>query len=254
MVRRTKALLVSVVTHTLFLYGIYILWSVIEGNDKQESTTARDICVKLSRYEMNKEPFKPQEEERPESTPSPKIPPKKTEPPVVEQKKTEEIQQKPMERKIPKKTLREIEPIKSAQPPKPSAYEAEPPKETPLNMLPPEPFISPLDTNKRSEQFTIPKEENIAAEYAKINMQKILSLIKENLYYPLSARKRGVQGSVKIRFTLDKDARVCDVRVIEAQSEILGRAAIKTLEGLSGKFVKPRETITVTLPISYILN
>lgn len=97
------------------------------------------------------------------------------------------------------------------------------------------------------------KQPDIQEEYSEINKQRILELLRENLYYPMSARKRNITGEVKISFTLDTTAKVCNIHVLESGSDILSRAAIKTIEELSGKFPKPKKEITLTIPINYNL-
>ncbi|HUH41934.1 MAG TPA: TonB family protein [Sulfurimonas sp.] len=97
------------------------------------------------------------------------------------------------------------------------------------------------------------KQPDIQEEYSEINKQRILELLRENLYYPMSARKRNITGEVKISFTLDTKAKVCNIHVLESGSDILSRAAIKTIEELSEKFPKPKKEITLTIPINYNL-
>ncbi|MFA7353282.1 MAG: TonB family protein [Sulfurimonadaceae bacterium] len=91
-------------------------------------------------------------------------------------------------------------------------------------------------------------------EYLEINMQKIAQLLEENLYYPMSARKRNITGLVKVSFTLDTDAKVDNIKIIESESDILSRAAIKTIQDLSAKFPKPTKELTLSVPINYNLN
>jgi protein TonB len=90
--------------------------------------------------------------------------------------------------------------------------------------------------------------------YMNENLKKIVALLQENLYYPRRARKRGVQGSVKVRFTLLVDGTIASVKVISSKSDILSRGALRTIENLSGEFPKPKESLTLTLPISYSLR
>jgi len=90
--------------------------------------------------------------------------------------------------------------------------------------------------------------------YLQENISKISELIRENLYYPRRARKRGIEGIVVVTFVLHKDARVTDVHILSANRAILGRAAIRTIEELSGKFPKPHEAITLKVPINYVLE
>ncbi len=90
--------------------------------------------------------------------------------------------------------------------------------------------------------------------YIQNNLNKIVLLIKENLYYPRRARKRGIEGSVMVKFFLHKDGTVSHIQILSSKSDILSRAAMKTINNLSGKFPKPNEELTLSVPINYELR
>lgn len=90
--------------------------------------------------------------------------------------------------------------------------------------------------------------------YINNHISKISQLLSENLYYPRRARKRGVTGEVLVKFTLSKDALVSNTNVITSPSELLSRAAIKTIKDLSGKFPQPDEVIVLQVPIIFSLR
>ena len=98
------------------------------------------------------------------------------------------------------------------------------------------------------------KESRLAQEYMNENIKKISKLLSENLYYPRSARKRNIQGKVMVKFKLSRSAKAYDIEVTSSQSEILSRAAIRTIENLSEKFPSPQEELLLHVPISYRLN
>jgi protein TonB len=81
-----------------------------------------------------------------------------------------------------------------------------------------------------------------------------VQLLQENLYYPRRARKRGIIGEVLVKFKLSMDAKVYSIEVLSSKSDILSRAAIKTIEDLSGKFPKPNKELTLNVPINYTLT
>jgi protein TonB len=118
--------------------------------------------------------------------------------------------------------------------------------------------VKQLDETPKQIQKTAPseplKQPSPQEEYSEINSQKILELLRENLYYPISARKRNITGVVKVSFTLDTNAKVCNIHVVDSGSDILSRAAITTIEELSEKFPKPNREITLTIPINYKLK
>lgn len=100
------------------------------------------------------------------------------------------------------------------------------------------------------------EEEAVAQEeqYMDEHIQEIVRLLSQNLYYPRSARKRGVVGEVMVKFCLATDSTVSSVEVISSESEILSRAAKKTIEDLSGEFPKPSEELVLHVPINYELK
>jgi protein TonB len=91
-------------------------------------------------------------------------------------------------------------------------------------------------------------------KYIDKNIKKIVELLQENLYYPRRARKRGIEGEVMVKFKLLKNAEITSVEVVSANSEILSRAAIKTIKNLSGKFPIPNTELLITVPINYSLK
>jgi protein TonB len=98
------------------------------------------------------------------------------------------------------------------------------------------------------------QQKELTEKYIKVNIQKIAQLLKENLYYPASARRRGTTGLVVVKFTLDTDAVVHNIEVVESSSEVLSKAAIETIKQLSEKFPKPSEEVILNIPINYHLN
>ncbi len=98
------------------------------------------------------------------------------------------------------------------------------------------------------------KEVRIAEEYVNEHIKRLVKLLQDNLYYPRSARKRGIEGSVVVKFILSPDATAYSIEVISSNSEILSRAAIQTIKNLSGKFPKPKEKLVLNVPIKYDLN
>ena len=99
-----------------------------------------------------------------------------------------------------------------------------------------------------------PRQASVSDAYMNEHMQQLVKLLQENLYYPRSARKRGIQGRVVVKFTLQQDATVSYIEVVSSKNEILSRAAVLTIENLSGKFPKPKEKLTLHVPIQYDLK
>ena len=101
-----------------------------------------------------------------------------------------------------------------------------------------------------------PKSESktVQEKYLENNLAEIQQLIKENLYYPRRARKKGIEGEVALSFVLMENGEVSSVEIIKCDYDILGRAAKRTIEELSGDFPQPKEELTITLPIVYSLH
>ena len=109
-------------------------------------------------------------------------------------------------------------------------------------------------STKPQKSPTNAKTLSTQEQYIKENLAKIRALLKENLYYPRRARKRGKEGVVKIRFRLSKDAEISNIQIMESKSDILSHGAIKTLENLSFKLPPPKEKLILNVPISYKLR
>jgi protein TonB len=90
--------------------------------------------------------------------------------------------------------------------------------------------------------------------YIQEHINEIMALLKKNLYYPRMARKRGIEGEVLVRFELLENGDIRDVTVLEAERDILARAAVTTIERLEGRFPLPKETLTLNVPIVYRLH
>ena len=121
------------------------------------------------------------------------------------------------------------------------------------------PKIVPQIVEKSLIQKAIKKptalpEKTTQEIYINNHIQEISQLLSENLYYPRRARKRGIVGEVIVKFTLSKNAIVSDIHIKKSQSELLSRAAKKTIQNLSGKFPRPEEVIVLQVPIVFRLK
>ena len=96
-------------------------------------------------------------------------------------------------------------------------------------------------------------QQQIKEDYIDKHIEKIRQLIKDNLYYPRSARRRRIVGDVVVRFNISKNGETFDIKVLSSSHDILSRAAVKTIENLSGSFPKPKENLVLKIPINYKL-
>ncbi len=90
--------------------------------------------------------------------------------------------------------------------------------------------------------------------YLEEHLAEIARLLQEHLYYPRSARKRGITGEVIVAFELLKNGEARAIEVRSGSRDLLNRAAITTIERLSGEFPRPQEVISLQVPIRYQLQ
>jgi protein TonB len=83
--------------------------------------------------------------------------------------------------------------------------------------------------------------------------QRIFEIIRENLFYPNIARRRGVEGTVVLEFTIDESGRVCNISVNKTSGyAVLDKASMKTIN----KCIfppPPDDCITLNIPITFEL-
>ncbi len=231
MVRHSNSLLISLFIHASLLLILFFAWKSYFEVEKEEQ---KKICLKLCSVELSKNAIEPKEAQKAEAVMQKK---------PREIKKVEEVKEVKEEKKVEKKieVVAEVKLMKA-----------------PVAKIIKDEVIADILSEKlvKIQKPLVEQKiaQNIQNEYDEINKQKIAELIKENLYYPINARKRNITGLVKVSFTLGIDAKVCNIKIVESGSDILSRAAIKTIEDLSTKFPKPPKEITLSIPINYNLK
>ncbi len=183
---------------------------------------------------------------------------KKIEPIPKKIKKPVKIQKPPKKKKIPLKKKKSVlpkpKPIEKAAPTveeKKVPKVEEKAKEVIVTSVQ-RPVLSSAAVKEIAKPVTprtTPKEK-----YIKSNISEIMTLLREHLYYPRMARKRHIEGKVVVEFELLRDGTIKNIKVVEAQRDILGRAAVTTIERLEGKLPKPSEKLLLTVPIMYKLR
>jgi len=230
----SKSFLFSLVVHTVLLGLIFFSYKTITSNStkKQESK----VCINLSCLtHLNQED-------------------KKIVKKIVE-KKAKEIKKKTKPKIIKKiatpKITSKVEQIVIVK-----EFKVEVKKEE-IQKKPQAKITKEIKTiEKKTISNAVPKEKPLSPQkrYINENIDIIVQLLQENLYYPRRARKRGVEGEVIVRFRLLRDSSVNSIEVLSSQSDLLSRAAIRTIEDLSLKFPKPKEELLLSVPITYKLN
>ena len=230
MIRHSRSFFISLVIHSVVFTMLFFTWKSYSIVEKEEE---EKVCLKLSNVEISPIVSKikePQVQDIIEEKPKKTI-----------QKKVETVDAKPVVKPLQKEESK-IKQIQSVQ------------------EITPQDISAAKENVVKKEHFEIQKEEpplkqeTPEDEYIKVNTQKIAQLIQENLSYPISARRKGITGLVVVKFCLSVDAKVSNIKIVESSSEVLSRAAIKTIEDLSEKFTKPDKEVNLSVPINYSLN
>jgi len=246
MLNHSKSLFLSLAIHTLILLSLVGVYKYVFPSSKP-AQQEKKICVNLTCIKQKAVVYQEHKIQKQKVKKTKPLHKKIVKKPVIHKKapvqKPKRVKKKvPLKKEIKKEEQKVVE--KSVEPMEPvQSVDADPVKEQ-------------LQVEKKVE---VSKEnvQNIVSEqekYLQDNLAIIAQLIKENLYYPRMARKRGIQGSVTVRFMLLKDATVTQITTISSSSGILTRAAIKTIAELSGKFPKPKTDLMLTVPIIYSLH
>ena len=108
-----------------------------------------------------------------------------------------------------------------------------------------------VETKKKNNIQEINKRKIEQQKY----FTKIKELINQNKYYPRMAIKRGIEGMVKIKFTISKDGELLSFKIIEGKS--IFRKSIQNAVQESFPLKPPRglllKNTTLSLKITYKL-
>lgn len=86
--------------------------------------------------------------------------------------------------------------------------------------------------------------------------------IKKNLRYPQEAKKKGIQGRVIVRFIIETDGSISDVKVVKPVDSLLNNEAVRIVKsmprwkpgGLMSKGKTELKRIKYTIPINFKLD
>ena len=251
MIRNNSALFISFTIHAFIAAAAFFVYQ--QAHQGMPSLEKR-ICVSLTHF-VEAAPVIPKPKViQPIPEPNPVIPKKV--------KAVEPVKAKPVEvtKPIPKPVVKQIsvadpivkkepviEPVKVVEEVvEPVVAEAE--VEPQVVVQEPVTVVEPV---VEIVQLPAPTAEEL---YMQAHLIQIARLLKENLYYPRSARKRGITGEVLVAFKLLQSGEACHIDVKSGERSILNRAAIKTIERLSGRFPKPGAPLTLNVPIRYQLQ
>jgi len=240
MKNHSKSLFISILIHLLLL-GIFLFVYTISSKVLQTSQEKK-VCIQLNSLQEEQQQktkkvlskqsvIKNVKQTKKQVEKKVQVHKKKTKKTSVKKiLKKELCQHKQVEKKSLKKAYKKKEPKTSTQP------------------------LTKQAKSNAAKKPIVQKQETSENIYIKNNLDKIATLIHDNLYYPRRARKRGIEGVVVVRFHLDTDGSVKSANTISSQQDILSRAALKTINELSGQFPKPAEALILTVPIHYQLD
>jgi tonB family C-terminal domain len=86
----------------------------------------------------------------------------------------------------------------------------------------------------------------------------MLKYIMENMKYPEQAMKEGIQGRVAVRFIVEKDGSISDVKPILSVHPLLNKEAVRVVESMPkwtpGKHNGKPVRVRFNLPVMFKLN
>ncbi|HHJ64574.1 MAG TPA: energy transducer TonB [Aquifex aeolicus] len=101
----------------------------------------------------------------------------------------------------------------------------------------------------------IEEEPSYQEEYEREYLERIREVVRGYLSYPLIARRMGWEGTVVVCFTLYPDGAIGNLRVEKSSGfDLLDRNALRAVSSAALHFPRPREPVTVVLPITYRLE
>ena len=221
MIRHSSSFFVSLLVHTLLVVALFFTYKYVSAafnHTKKEKI----VCIDLQCLVPHKEKVLP------------KILPQK----IIKAKP----KPKPLKKKVLKPKLQKVPDVVIVQ-------------EKVVEEIVEEVEVEEL-IQESEELNAVVQEEKISPQKAYIdeNINQIIALLEEHLYYPRRARKRGIQGDVLVRFKLSIEAQVSEIEVVSSSHDILSRGAVETIESLSGKFPHPKEELIISVPIPYRLK
>ena len=252
MIRYSGALLFSLFIHSLF-FIVYFFFFYSHQDKKKAPNREKVVQLSLSTYAESKPSLvqptkKPKQKKEKKSTTKPTLTKKKKIQKVKEKKIIKEV---PLPKKQELVQVEKVEKIKKEEPKKVVEQELKKRVEQELETV-----KKVVASTTVTETLKPPQKKELSSQevYINENLEKIRNLIKENLYYPRSARKRGITGEVLVSLTLSKEGRVESLEVKKSEHSVLGRAAIKTIEDIVDKLPLPQEELVIEIPIIYSLE
>jgi len=231
MITISRPFLYSLLIHICLVVLFFFMYT---HNPKQETKTALKLKMISLSSPANPviltKPTLPQPKQEIKSLPTQKATPV-TPTPVVQKTPTPA----PMTHPTPTVSAQPIvRPIVTA----PAAVPPSPPAEIPKAIHPP---IAP--------------NVNIEKEFLDAHLGAIRTLLIQNLKYPKNAQCLKMQGEVSVGFRLKSDGSVENIEVIQSSGfELLDEDAKALIKNTAPQFPKPTKSISLSIPLSYLLR
>jgi len=74
------------------------------------------------------------------------------------------------------------------------------------------------------------RESKVAEKEREDYLKLVLREVERNKFYPLIARRMGIEGRVKLKIVIGKEGELLSVSVLSSDSPVLKKAAVKTLK------------------------
>ncbi|NPA51685.1 MAG: TonB family protein [Aquificae bacterium] len=281
--KTTKYLLIGLVLsltlHLILFLTLYLL-TPKDQPPKKEKQIFIKIVPKQPSKKISKTPSVKKEKKKgiPKKTKKPSPKPKKTKkdtPKKTEPKKSKPKKQKPQPPKTQKPKQEKIAEQKTQPKEPPKQKEIKEPKikpAEPVNIEISNEINQELEKDIQipdnlfglkgiSDKTKISAEKKDKPKKTEKEIENYLKYIKEefekNKFYPLKAKKLGIEGTVIIKFTILPDGTIDtnSIEIIYSDSPILSYGAKRIFEKIK-KIPKPppeRKEMTVEIPIEYIL-
>lgn len=231
---RSKPFLYSLVLHALLIALFFGAISTVQHISEPKTKIAVSILAYTPGSTPDVPPVMP-----PESVP---VPPPKI-PPIT---KTEPLKTKPTD-------------------PKPAPLSADKPAPSPAPRIQPDisqstplPASAPLSSKPATAEPSVSKASppvDHQRAYEEEHLERIRTLLAQNLVYPKNARRLNQQGDVVVMFSLSPGGDVNAITITKSSgSEWLDDAARRLIETTAPQFPRPSKTVHISVPIGYKLR
>ncbi len=228
MIRHGSSFLISLIIHFFLFASIFFSWNSLLSTDK-EKKSEKKISVNLLEP-TTKKIAKITDEKISQQKPIFK---KK-----IIDKKNQIVKKEINAKKIGKINIKEKEILKKKEEEKIE----ESAKFEQLNKLE---ELKKQDQLRKATQSQKNEQDELA--------RKVRDIILKNKYYPRSAKRRGIEGEVLVKFILTKDGKAKSIKTISNYT-VLNDSLKKTIAEISGDFPKPKSEFLIQVNIIYSLK